>query len=264
MARVIAVANQKGGVGKTTTAINLSACLSVKGKKVLLVDVDPQGNATSGVGIDKNLVKKSAYNVLIDELDIKDAILQTAVENLKLLPSSIQLAGAEIELVQVMSRESRLRAALTDIKKQYDYIIIDCPPSLGLLTLNSLTAANSILVPIQCEYYALEGLGQLVNTVKLVKKHLNQDLEIEGVVLTMFDSRTNLSIQVVEEVRKYFKDRVYQTVIPRSVRLSEAPSHGLPIIMYDEKSRGAECYMMLAEEIIECCEEERARCKRRV
>lgn len=264
MARVIAIANQKGGVGKTTTAVNLSACLAKTGKRVLLVDMDPQGNATSGVGIDKDAIKKSVYHVLIEDMYIDDAVLETKVENLKLLPSNIQLVGAEIELVQVMSRETRLKAAINQVKDEYDFIVIDCPPSLGLLTLNSLTASNSILVPIQCEYYALEGLGQLINTVKLVKKHLNSELEVEGVVLTMFDARTNLSIQVVQEVKKHFKNRVYQTIIPRSVRLSEAPSHGLPIILYDEKSRGAESYMKLAQEVIDCCGGGGLKCKKSV
>lgn len=256
LAKVIAVANQKGGVGKTTTAVNLSACMAVKGRKVLLVDVDPQGNASSGVGVDKNTVQKSIYNVLIEDLDIRETITRTPVENLDISPSSIRLAGAEIELVAAMSRESRLKAAFESIRGEYDFIIMDCPPSLGLLTINSLTAADTILVPIQCEYYALEGLGQLMNTVRLIQRHLNPSLDVEGVVLTMFDSRTNLSIQVVEDVKKYFRNKVYRTVIPRNVRLSEAPSFGLPIILYDAKSKGAECYMELADEVIQCCEEE--------
>ena len=255
MAKIIAIANQKGGVGKTTTAINLSACLAFKGEKVLLIDNDPQGNSTSGLGYDKRNLKKSVYDILINESKIEDVMLNTKIDNLKLCPSNIQLAGAEIELVTAFSRESRMKNALAEIEKLYDFIIIDCPPSLGLLTINSLTAANAILVPIQCEYYALEGLSQLMETVKLVKRHLNPSLDVEGVVLTMFDARTNLSIQVVEEVKKYFKNKVYRTVIPRNVRLSEAPSYGLPIILYDPKSKGAECYMELADEVIECSKE---------
>jgi len=252
MSKTIAIANQKGGVGKTTTAINLSACLAYKGKKVLLIDNDPQGNSTSGLGYNKKKLTKSIYDVLINEVEIDNVILKTKLDNLKLCPANIQLAGAEIELVTAFSRETRMKEAIKDIKKNFEFIIIDCPPSLGLLTINSLTAADAILVPIQCEYYALEGLSQLMDTVKLVQKHLNPALEVEGVVLTMFDARTNLSIQVVEEVKKYFKNKVYRTVIPRNVRLSEAPSYGLPIILYDPKSKGAECYMELAEEVIEC------------
>ena len=255
MAKIIAVANQKGGVGKTTTAVNLSACLAVKNKKVLVIDIDPQGNTTSGLGVDKNAVRQSIYDVSSNEIDIEDTLVPTKVDNLMLSPSNINLAGAEVELVSVISREMRLKAALEDIKNKFDFIMIDCPPSLGLLTVNSLTAADTILVPIQCEYYALEGLSQLMNTVKIVQKHLNRNLRVEGVVLTMFDARTNLSIQVVDEVKKYFGNKVYRTIIPRNVRLSEAPSYGLPIILYDEKSKGAECYMDLAEEVIECSEE---------
>ncbi|MDI9514287.1 MAG: ParA family protein [Clostridiaceae bacterium] len=255
MAKIIAVANQKGGVGKTTTAVNLSACLAVKNKKVLVIDIDPQGNTTSGLGVDKNAVRQSIYDVIINEVDIEDTLVPTKVDNLMLSPSNINLAGAEVELVSVISREMRLKAALEDIESKFDFIMIDCPPSLGLLTVNSLTAADTILVPIQCEYYALEGLSQLMNTVKIVQKHLNRNLRVEGVVLTMFDARTNLSIQVVDEVKKYFGNKVYRTIIPRNVRLSEAPSYGLPIILYDEKSKGAECYMDLAEEVIECSEE---------
>lgn len=252
MTKIIAVANQKGGVGKTTTAVNLSACLAYLGKKTLLVDNDPQGNASSGLGINKWTVEKSIYDVLINDNDIKSVIRKTMLDKLFICPSNIQLAGAEIELVNQIMRESRLKTALKSIKGEFEYIIIDCPPSLGLLTLNSLTAADTILVPIQCEYYALEGLAQLMNTVKLVQKHLNPKLEVEGVVLTMFDPRTNLSLQVVEEVRKHFNDKVYGTLIPRNVRLSEAPSYGLPIILYDKASKGAESYVSLAKEVVAC------------
>lgn len=255
MSKVIAIANQKGGVGKTTTAVNLSSCLAFKGKNVLIIDNDPQGNTTSGLGVDKKTVKRSIYDVLINDEDIENTLIKTSIEKLKLCASNIELAGAEVELVTVMSRENRMKQALSSIRNKFDYIIIDCPPSLGLLTINSLTAADTILVPIQCEYYALEGLSQLMNTVKLVQKHLNPSLDVEGVVLTMFDARTNLSIQVVDEVKKHFRNKVYRTVIPRNVRLSEAPSFGLPIILYDPKSKGAECYMELAEEVIEYSEE---------
>jgi len=252
MGKVLAVANQKGGVGKTTTSINLSASLAFLGKKTLLIDNDPQGNATSGLGVDKWTVDKSIYDALINDVDIKEAIISTMLDKLFLCPSNIQLAGAEIELVSQMMRENRLRNAIESIRNDYDYIIIDCPPSLGLLTLNSLVAADTILVPIQCEYYALEGLKQLMKTVTLVQKHLNPNLRVEGVVMTMYDSRTNLSFQVVESVREHFSDRVYRTIIPRNVRLSEAPSHGLPIILYDKDSKGAISYMELAEEVIHC------------
>lgn len=251
MAKVIAIANQKGGVGKTTTAVNLSSCLAFLGKKVLVIDIDPQGNTTSGLGIDKKAITSSIYDVIINGADLESALQNTSVENLRIAPSNMQLAGAEVELVSVFSRETRMKNSLEKARTAYDYIIIDCPPSLGLLTVNSLTAADTILVPIQCEYYALEGLSQLMNTVKLVQKHLNPKLDVEGVVLTMFDARTNLSIQVVEEVKKYFKNKVYRTIIPRNVRLSEAPSFGMPIILYDSKSKGAECYLELAEEVIE-------------
>lgn len=255
MAKVIAIANQKGGVGKTTTAVNLSSCLAFKGKKVVIIDVDPQGNTTSGLGVEKKTIDKSIYDVIINNVNIEDALVKTVVDNLYLCPSNIQLVGAEVELVSVISRETRMKAAIKDIRDKYDFIIIDCPPSLGLLTLNSLTASDTILVPIQCEYYALEGLSQLMNTVDLVQKHLNPELDVEGVVLTMFDARTNLSIQVVEDVKKHFRNKVYRTIIPRNVRLSEAPSFGLPIILYDPKSKGAECYLELAQEVIDYSEE---------
>ncbi|MDR7074078.1 ParA family protein [Fictibacillus barbaricus] len=250
MAKIIAVANQKGGVGKTTTSVNLGACLAYFGKKVLLVDIDPQGNATSGVGVDKGDIDQCIYNVLVDDAEVKDVIVETLCEGLHILPSTIQLAGAEIELVPTISREVRLKRALEQVSSDYDYIIIDCPPSLGLLTINSLTASDSVIIPVQCEYYALEGLSQLLNTVRLVQKHLNTDLMIDGVLLTMLDARTNLGIQVIEEVKKYFQDKVYETIIPRNVRLSEAPSHGKPIIIYDPKSRGADVYLDFAKEVI--------------
>jgi chromosome partitioning protein len=254
MAKVISIANQKGGVGKTTTAVNLSACVASCGKKVLLIDIDPQGNATSGLGVlaDKD---KSIYNVLVDDLDIASTIKPTMIKNLKVCPANINLAGAEIELVSMVSRETRLKNAIESIKNGYDYIFIDCPPSLGLITLNSFTASDSVLVPIQCEYYALEGLGQLINTINLVKKHLNSAIEVEGVVLTMFDSRTNLSAQVGEEVEKYFGNKVFQTIIPRNIRLSEAPSHALPINLYAPESKGADTYQRLAKELIEINED---------
>jgi len=252
MGKIIAVANQKGGVGKTTTAINLGASLAALGNKVLLVDADPQGNTTSGIGINKGEVEYCVYDVIINEVPPEKAILPTKEENLWIMPATIQLAGAEIELVPVMSREVRLKNALSAIEDQYDYILIDCPPSLGILTVNALTASNSVLIPIQCEYYALEGVSQLLNTIRLVQKHLNPDLEIEGVLMTMFDARTNLGIQVVQEVKKYFRDKVYQTIIPRNVRLSEAPSHGMSILEYDSRSKGAEMYRELAKEVMGC------------
>lgn len=250
MGKIIAIANQKGGVAKTTTAVNLSACLAGNEKKILLVDIDPQGNATSGVGIDKDNVNQCIYDVLINNIPIEGLILRTEIEGLSILPATIELAGAEIELVGTVAREHKLKSALNKIQDKFDYIIIDCPPSLGLLTLNALTAANSLIIPIQCEYYALEGLGQLMNTFDLVKKHLNPDLQIEGVLMTMFDARTNLSIQVVDEVKNHFKNKVYATIVPRSVRLSEAPSHGKPIVTYDPRSRGAEVYQDLAKEVL--------------
>jgi chromosome partitioning protein len=250
MGKIMSIANQKGGVGKTTSSVNLSACLAHLGNKVLLIDTDPQGNATSGVGVNKADVSHCIYNVLVDDLEAEDVIISTSVNNLDIVPATIQLAGAEIELVPVISREIRLKRALESIKDSYDYIIIDCPPSLGLLTLNALTASDTIIIPVQCEYYALEGLSQLLNTIRLVQKHLNKSLMIEGVLLTMLDARTNLGIQVIDEVKKYFQDKVYQTIIPRNVRLGEAPSHGQPIITYDPKSKGAEVYLELAKEVM--------------
>lgn len=248
--KIIAIANQKGGVGKTTTSVNLAACLAFIGKNVLMVDVDPQGNATSGIGIEKADVDQCIYDVLVDDYEVTEVIRPTTIENLHVIPATIQLAGAEIELVPTISREVRLKRALEKVKDQYEYIIIDCPPSLGLLTINALTASDAVIIPVQCEYYALEGLSQLLNTVRIVQKHLNEDLKIEGVLLTMLDARTNLGIQVIDEVKKYFRDKVYQTIVPRNIRLSEAPSHGLPIIVYDAKSRGAEVYVDLAKEVV--------------
>ncbi|EEI20091.1 ParA family protein [Lentilactobacillus hilgardii] len=250
MSHVIALANQKGGVGKTTTAVNLGAGLASLGKKILLVDADAQGNATSGVGISKADIGKDIYDVLVNEESMQEAIVHTAHEGLDIVPATIQLSGAEIELTPQMARETRLKAALDDVKDQYDYVLIDCPPSLGLITINAFTASDSILIPVQSEYYALEGLSQLLNTIQLVRKHFNPDLKIEGVLLTMFDARTNLGVQVNQEVRKYFKNEVYETVIPRNVRLSEAPSYGLPIMDYDPKSKGADKYMKLAKEVL--------------
>ena len=254
MGRVIAVANQKGGVGKTTTAVNLSTSLAKKNKKVILIDGDPQGNATSGLGVEKD-PENSLYDVLVNEVDIKTTLQDTCVKTLKVCPSNMDLAGAEVELVSQMSREFRMKEKIDPIKDEYDYIIIDCPPSLGLITLNSFTAADSVLIPVQCEYYALEGLGQLLNTINLVKKHLNKNLEIEGAVLTMYDMRTNLSNQVVKEVKRYFDDKVYKTVIPRNIKLSEAPSFGMPIGLYDPKSKGARAYEKLAKEVMKANED---------
>ncbi|MBQ2769745.1 MAG: ParA family protein [Clostridia bacterium] len=247
--KCIAIANQKGGVGKTTTAVNLSACVAESGKRVLLIDLDPQGNSTSGLGVDKHRVEQSVYDILINEVPMDQAVIPTVQKNLSLVPSQIALAGAEVELVSAMAREHVLKRAIGEMAGEFDYIFIDCPPSLGLLTLNALTAADTLLVPIQCEFFALEGLSMLMNTVKLVRKSLNPTLDVEGVVLTMFDSRTNLSVQVVEEVKKFFRNKVYDTIIPRSVRLGEAPSFGLPITLYAPKSAGALAYQSLAEEV---------------
>ena len=252
MGKAIAIFNQKGGVGKTTTNINLAACLAIRGKKVLILDIDPQGNTTSGIGITKRNLKNTVYNILIDkDYDPRKAIIKTNVENLDLIPASVDLAGAEVELVGMEGRENALKDGLEKIKNNYDYIFIDCPPSLGLLTINSLAAVDSVLVPIQCEFYALEGVSQLVSTIDLVKRSLNPKLEIQGVILSMFDGRTNLSLQVVQEVKKYFGNKVYATVIPRNVRLAEAPSYGMPITEYDPKSKGAEAYGDFADEFLE-------------
>lgn len=250
MSKTICIFNQKGGVGKTTTNVNLCAALAIKGKTVLSIDIDPQGNSTSGFGIDKNELEFTIYDVLIEDYDINKLVIKTEIENLYLIPANIQLAGAEIELTKTEYREKTLLEKIHLLDQKFDYIIIDCPPSLGLLSLNALTASNTVLIPIQCEYYSLEGVSQLMDTIKLVRRTLNSKLEIEGVLLNMFDGRTNLSVQVVEEVKKYFKDKVYRTVIPRSVRLAEAPSFGQPIMLYDEKSKGSEAYLKLSEEII--------------
>ena len=249
MGKIIAIANQKGGVGKTTTSVNVSTIFAKRGKKTLMIDADPQGNATSGLGIEKD-VELSTYDILINDTEIEEVIQDTTIRNFKVCPSTINLAGAEVELVSTEEREFKLKKKVDKIKDKYDYIIIDCPPSLGLITLNSLTAADSVLIPIQCEYYALEGLGQLINTINIVKQGMNKRLEIEGAVLTMYDARTNLSNQVVTEVNKYFENKVYKTVIPRNVKLSEAPSYGMPITVYDPRSKGARCYEKLAREIL--------------
>lgn len=252
LGKAIAIFNQKGGVGKTTTNINLAACLAIKGKKVLILDIDPQGNTTSGIGVSKKNLDKTVYNILVDpSFDPQQAILKTSVPNLYLIPASVDLAGAEVELVQLQGREIALKKGLEKIADAFDYIFIDCPPSLGLLTINSLTAVDSVLIPIQCEFYALEGVSQLVSTIELVRKSLNPALKVQGVILSMFDGRTNLSVQVVQEVKKYFGNKVYSTVIPRNVRLAEAPSYGMPITAYDPRSRGAEAYMEFAEEFLE-------------
>lgn len=250
MGRIIAIANQKGGVGKSTTAINLAACLAEKEQKVLIVDIDPQGNATSGLGVSKDDVENTIYQVMLGTISADDAIQKDVFDNLDVLPSNVNLAGAEIELIDVENREYILKNILYDIKDRYDYIVLDCPPSLSMLTVNAMTAADTVLVPIQCEYYALEGLTQLIHTINLVKRKLNPELELEGVVFTMYDARTNLSLQVVENVKENLGQNIYKTIIPRNVRLAEAPSHGLPINIYDSKSAGAESYRLLAEEVM--------------
>ena len=256
MGKAIAIFNQKGGVGKTTTNINLAACLANKGKKILIVDIDPQGNTTTGMGINKKELEVTSYDIMVGSLrKPEDAILPTNTPNLDIIPASVDLAGAEVEMVQIDGREKQLKKVLDAVKVNYDYIFIDCPPSLGLLTINSLTAVDSVLIPIQCEFYALEGVSQLMSTIDLVRKSFNPDLEIQGVILSMFDGRTNLSMQVVEEVKKYFRNKVYTTVIPRNVRLAEAPSFGMPITEYDPTSRGAEAYTEFAEEFLELEEE---------
>ena len=251
MGRIIAIANQKGGVGKTTTSINLSSCIAAKGKKVLVVDIDPQGNTTSGYGIEKNDLDNTIYELMLGDCSIEDGIIKDVIETISILPSNVNLAAAEIELIGVDKKEYILKNEIDWVKDRYDYIIIDCPPSLSLLTVNAMTTADSVLVPIQCEYYALEGLSQLIHTVNLVKERLNPNLEMEGVVFTMYDSRTNLSAQVVENVKSHLNQKVYRTVIPRNIRLAEAPSYGQPINIYDPKSAGAESYLALAEEVID-------------
>ena len=250
MGRIIAIANQKGGVGKTTTAINLSACLAEAGQKVLTIDVDPQGNTSSGLGIDKNSVENTIYELILGEAEIEDVILETEFENLSVIASNVNLAAAEIELIGINEKEYILKRAVEKVRENYDFVIIDCPPSLNMLTINAMTTADTVLVPIQCEYYALEGLSQLLHTVNLVKQRLNPTLEMEGVVFTMYDARTNLSLQVVENVKSNLKQTIYKTIIPRNIRLAEAPSYGMPINLYDPKSTGAEAYLSLAEEVI--------------
>ena len=256
MGRIIAVANQKGGVGKTTTTINLSACLAEQGQKVLVIDVDPQGNTTSGLGIDKNNTENTVYELMLGEASIDDCIYKSVMDDLDVIPSNVNLAGAEIDLIDIDDREYILKKIVNSLKEKYDFILLDCPPSLSMLTVNAMTAANTVLVPIQCEYYALEGLSQLIRTINLVKQKLNPELEIEGGVFTMYDARTNLSLQVVENVKANLKQTVYKTIIPRNIRLAEAPSHGLPINLYDSKSAGAESYRLLAEEVIHRGEDE--------
>lgn len=251
MGKVIAIFNQKGGVGKTTTNINLGACLAQKGKKVLMVDIDPQGNTTSGIGITKRKLGQTLYDILIDDtVDVKIVILPTNTENLFIIPASVDLAGAEVELASLERREARLKNAIDSVRADFDYILVDCPPSLGILTINSLTAVDSVLIPIQCEFYALEGVSQLISTIELVKKNLNPNLYIEGVILSMFDGRTNLSQQVVGEVKRFFGDAMYNTIIPRNVRLAEAPSFGVPIITYDPAAIGARAYQEFTTEFI--------------
>ncbi len=251
MGRVIAITNQKGGVGKTTTSINLSSCLAEFGKKVLLIDIDPQGNSTSGVGVEKNKLEKTVYDLLIESCEVQECLVHTEIENLDILPSNVNLSGAEIDLIGIDEREFILKRNIDKIRDEYDFILIDCPPSLNMLTVNAMTTADTVLVPIQCEYYALEGLSQLIHTIELVKSRLNPDLEMEGVVFTMYDARTNLSLQVVENVKDNLRQNIYKTIIPRNIKLAEAPSYGLPINLYDSKSAGAESYRLLAEEVID-------------
>ena len=260
MGKIISIANQKGGVGKTTTAINMSTILAKRGKKVLFIDADPQGNGTSGLGVNKEQ-KFSIYDVLIEDIEVENTLQKTQVKNLDLCPSNMNLAGAEVQLVSMEDREYRLKTKLNNIRDKYDFIIIDCPPSLGLITLNAFTASNSVLIPVQCEYYALEGLGQLLNTVELVRKHMNKDFKVEGALLTMYDARTSLSNQVVKEVKRYFEDKVYKNVIPRNVKLSEAPSYGMPITLYDPRSKGAKSYEKFTREFLKINEEEQKAAK---
>ena len=260
LGKIISIANQKGGVGKTTTAINMSTILAKRGKKVLFIDADPQGNGTSGLGINKEQ-KFSTYDVLIEDIEVENTLQKTQVKNLDLCPSNMNLAGAEVQLVSMEDREYRLKTKLNNIRDKYDFIIIDCPPSLGLITLNAFTASNSVLIPVQCEYYALEGLGQLLNTIELVRKHMNKDLKVEGALLTMYDARTNLSNQVVKEVKRYFEDKVYKNVIPRNVKLSEAPSYGMPISLYDPRSKGAKSYDKFVKEFLKINDEEQKAAK---